>query len=353
MSEEASPSLCLDWGIFERNVTTIVSHLSSMGKRWRPHVKSHGSGQIAGYLIEHGATGVTVATLGQARTMSNAGIRSILLTTPLGRPSDWRELGDLQENGEVLGTIDSLDHLALIEAAAPSRRIPLVVEVDLGLQRTGTRSIEAAMELAEAISSSASTRFVGFMGYEGQVFRLWPEAVKQAGYLEAIDRLSAAVDEGRRIGLDVTIVTGGGTGSLFLDPDSVFDESQAGGGVFMDQTYRDDFHVPHLEPALFIDSTVVAVHPPYTVVIDAGFKMFGVSRNLPTPTKAGISVGAVSAHSSMIVGEVGDLRVGSSVRLLPGYSDATLHGSHQLLVDGRNGTILLHHAGPDWLEQKT
>src|SRR5690606_21042617 len=104
----------------------------------------------AAYLLDHGATGVTVATLPQARMMIESGIRSVLLTTPVGIQDEWIDVGDLQDRGEVIVAIDSLQHLAALTDAAPQGRIPLLVELDLGLSRTGVRSVEAALELAIA-----------------------------------------------------------------------------------------------------------------------------------------------------------------------------------------------------------
>lgn len=345
MDLDESPSLHLDWRVFERNIADISSHLQSNRIRWRPHIKSHSSGLIARHLVDSGAVGVTVATLGQARIMVESGIESVLLTTPLARLTDWHRLDDLQSKAEVLVTIDAYDQLSLMRDARPRRPIPVVIELDLGLNRTGTRSITEALELARLVSRERTAHLAGFMGYEGHVFRLWPLETKRLAHQTAMARLASLVSEARREGLDFELVTGSGSGSLFLDSsESPINESQAGGGAFMDMTYLEDFHVPRLQPALFINSTVVATHPPATAIIDAGFKAFGASRRLPAPQGSSWQIGPVSAHMSVLTGDVASLKVGSRVSLIPGYSDAAMQGFTELIVDHTKDRIPLRAA---------
>lgn len=339
---EDSPRLTLDWNTFVENVEAMAGHLDRGRIAWRPHVKSHCSGPLARFLVSRGAVGVTVATLAQASAMISGGISSVLLTTPMGRPQDWATISELQEQSELVTAIDSSDHLELIERAAVSSPIPVVVELDLGLGRTGVRGVDTALALAKDASRSNRAKFVGFMGYEGKVFRTWPQTDKQREFEAAMNQLAELVQAAETAGIEVPLVTGGGTGSLFMDPaQSPMTESQAGGGVFMDQTYLDDFHVDRLRPALFVDTTVIAVHGPNRVVVDAGFKTFGVSRRVPTAYGRELVVDSLSAHMSTMSGDTGGLQVGSSVRLLPGYSDATTQAFTHIVTDGPDSPIPL------------
>ena len=79
-----TPFLVLDLEAFERNVAQMAhTILTQGGKRWRPHVKAIRAPALAHRLVAAGASGVTCATLGEAQTMVDSGIRDVLIASPV------------------------------------------------------------------------------------------------------------------------------------------------------------------------------------------------------------------------------------------------------------------------------
>ena len=91
-------------------------------------------------------------------------------------------------------TVDHPDHVAPLGQAAEAAgvRIGVLVDVDLGMKRTGVQTIEAAVDLARKVAATAALRFDGLMGYEGHTLMI-PDPVEKRSAIEgAIGRLLEA-----------------------------------------------------------------------------------------------------------------------------------------------------------------
>ena len=142
-----APFLALDLDAFERNVGHLADTIVVQGgKRWRPHTKAIRSPGIALRLQAAGAHGVTCATVWEAQTMVDAGIRDVLIASQVVAPSALRKLAELNHTARVIAAIDAPVHIDLLRSAAAAAGvvIPVVIEVDIGLQRAGVASGLAA-----------------------------------------------------------------------------------------------------------------------------------------------------------------------------------------------------------------
>jgi D-serine deaminase-like pyridoxal phosphate-dependent protein len=339
-----TPVPLVDLDSFERNAETIATFLAERGLAWRPHMKAHKSPRLAQLQIDHGAIGVTCAKISEAEVMVQAGIGHVLVANHLATPAKWNRAAALQAGAEVIVCVDCADHLRLAAAAAAAAatEIPLLIEVDLGMNRTGVQSSADALALAAAIEALPGLRLAGVMGYEGHLLTVWPEADKRAQCLAAVQQLTEVARALQAAGHRVDIVSSGGTGSFQLTADVPgLTEIQAGGGCFLDRFYVENCHVdPRLEQALTVLSTVVSNQAPGRAIIDAGFKACGNLAGFDLPLvlgHAGVTVLALSAeHGILGVGE--PLAVGTSVQLVPGYSDAMLV-MHDFMIGHRDGVI--------------
>ena len=79
----ATPSLCLDLDIMQRNMATMQAVANRYKKGLRPHMKAHKSGQIGAMQREAGALGISCTTAKEAMVAAEAGLTGILITTPI------------------------------------------------------------------------------------------------------------------------------------------------------------------------------------------------------------------------------------------------------------------------------
>ena len=86
VSELPTPALVLDKAALQRNIAKMATFLSSRGKGFRPHAKTHKCPLICHEQLKAGAVGVCVAKVGEAVALVQAGVEKILITSPVTTP---------------------------------------------------------------------------------------------------------------------------------------------------------------------------------------------------------------------------------------------------------------------------
>ena len=117
-------------------------------------------------------------------------------------------------------------------------------------------------------------------------------------------------------------------------------EVQAGGGIFMDAKYREEFHVDKLQIALRAVTTVTS-HRPEQIVTDAGFKTISAHHGSPIVlSHENISLQYLSAeHGVYSVSQDSPLpALGERLELALGYTDSTTV-LHDRIFGVRSGTV--------------
>ncbi len=78
-----TPALLLDSSALERNVTAMAEKVRRLGARLRPHVKTHKCIEVGQLQRRHGAHGITVATIVEAKDFADHGFDDITWAVPL------------------------------------------------------------------------------------------------------------------------------------------------------------------------------------------------------------------------------------------------------------------------------
>ena len=235
-SEILTPALLLDLDAFEANLARMMDRVKSSGKALRPHAKAHKCVEIAKRQLAAGACGVCVATLAEAELMSSAGISGILLTSPVADPAKMARVVDT-------GAMVAVDHVQQVEwyqeaAQAAGRQLDMLIDLDVGDHRTGARSTEQAVEIAEAIVRSSHLNLRGLQGYSAKGSHLAGEEGQRLSR-ETWAHAAEVRDALTRKGIAIDIVSGGSTGTWQIDTaNPEITEMQAGSFVLMDLEYR-------------------------------------------------------------------------------------------------------------------
>ena len=338
-----TPVLLLDLDRFESNVQHMAAYCRDNGKEWRPHSKAHKSPAIAHIELANGACGITCAKLSEAEWMVAHGVPSILLANQIVSPAKFAALACLQHQAEVIAAVDNIAVVEPMAAAAIDEgvRIPVVVEIDIGMKRVGVEPGPPLLALSKTISDQPGLAFKGLMGYEGHVLKCWPLQAKKKACYQALDILVESRNLLEDNGIQVEIVSAGGTGSYELSAlhDGVT-ELQAGGGVFMDAMYRRTCHVEALTPALTVLTTVTS-RAADRVVVDAGFKTLSSGHQPPEVLgRDDLRLRGLSAEHGIFdiaEGQAGPT-LGERIELLVGYSDSTTF-LHNYFVAVRKGRV--------------
>jgi len=325
----ATPALILDLNAFEHNLKTMARLCKRAGVALRPHAKSHKSVEIARRQIAAGAIGISVATVREAAVMVEAGLPGVLLTTPVvgdikldivrglaGRSKDFMVVVD------TLAGVEALEH--------GGRKLTVLVDLDIGMTRTGVPDVAGALVLIRRVQSSKVLKLAGVQAYSGMVQHITLPADREKVYGVELRHLQAVLKAAdTELGYKPDIVTGGGTGSFEIDRRAgLFTECQCGSYVFMDVEYEDvqllSTGPNPFKTALFVQCTVISNNHSTSPTTDGGFKTFSMDGPMPRLAR-GASAQAVYKYFGDEFGKVpGEkLKLGAKVELVTPHCDPT------------------------------
>ena len=328
----ATPALLLDLSVAERNIAEMARRVDGLPAALRPHAKIHKSPSLGRIQIEAGAIGLTTATVWEAAAMVDGGLDDVLIANQTVGPVRSAELARIGGLGRVIAAVDGEANARELSDAArrAGSRIDVLVEVDVGLHRAGTRSVQEAVDLAACIRRLPGLRLQGLLGYEGHCM-LEPDRGVRIEKAHAANRaLVEVADAFERSGIDTTIVAAGGLGTWDITgANPRITEIHAGSYVFGDAFHQN--LVPGFEPALTVLATVTARHGGIAV-LDCGRKSIGIDRAAPAVVSGDGAVrhehGEHFIHEEHTVLDVPpgpSPAVGDHVELMPGYAPTTVN----------------------------
>ncbi len=283
-----TPALIIDLAVLERNIARMADFATRSGLQVRPHAKSHKCVEIARRQLAAGAVGISCATLDEVASMVGGGVQGLLLTSPIaGKPKLAQLAQLLRQDASIMVVIDDPDGVRDLVALSGElgARIRVLVDIDVGQQRTGCRTVDSALALAKQIHGCAGLEFCGLQAYAGHIQHIVARTERLAAATAVAERIRALCTSLKEVRIEPRIVTGAGTGSAEIDAIlGVYTELQPGSYVFMDADY---LRIEGLEagyaPSLFVDTTVVSTRWDDHVTTDAGTKAFALNGPPPVP----------------------------------------------------------------------
>ncbi len=329
LDEIDTPALVLDLDAFEANLDRMAALLEGTGVRLRAHAKTHKSPVIAHLQMARGAVGQCVQKVGEAEALAWGGVPDILVTNQVVGATKLARLAALAKITQVAVCADDARQVAAIEAAAEAAgvRLPVLVEIDVGMGRCGTAAGPDAVVLAKHIAASRHLRFGGLQAYHGSAQHTRAPADRAAAIPDAADRTPRTMEQLRQQGLECPIIGGAGTGTFALEVASgVYNEVQCGSYAFMDADYARNQDAPEFRQALFVLATVMSTATPGVAVVDAGLKALAVDSGLPLLwERPGVRyVGASDEHGKLACEPGAVPELGEKLRLVPGHCDPTV-----------------------------
>lgn len=208
-----TPALVFDLDVIERNIAEMAEVARSSGVRLRPHAKTHKSPFIARMQVAAGAHGITVAKLGEAEVMVDAGLDDVLIAYPLVGRAKLERLRALLERAAISVSLDAVEVAEGIGAVGIDigRSVPVLVEVDTGHHRMGLPPGERSVALADAIARVPGVEVIGLLTHAGHAYEATePAELRRIARSEALD-LIRTVELCRDEGLELREVSIGST----------------------------------------------------------------------------------------------------------------------------------------------
>lgn len=315
-----TPALYVDLDALERNIARMQEQCREWRVDLRPHVKTHKIPEIAQMQLDAGAIGITVAKIGEAEVLPGD---DVLVAYPLVKTKLPR-LRELAKKRRVKVAVDS------VAIARDLTGIETLVEIDVGVGRTGAQTPEQAVEIARAC-----TNFQGIF--------YWPSWLDDEGFRAACTKIDAVLNALSKTGFEAKIVSGGSTPAASktpLVPQTT--EIRPGTYVFYDASSLEGNLCAESDCALRVLTSVVSTSVPGQCVIDAGSKTLSSDQTVGSgtyghfigrewiPRKLNEEHGYVEIHSRA--------RVGEKVWLVPSHVCPTVN-LHDEIWYGRDGKV--------------
>jgi D-serine deaminase-like pyridoxal phosphate-dependent protein len=347
-----TPEVVIDLGRVRGNINRAAATAAEHGVALRPHVKTHKLPPIAALQIEAGAVGIQVAKLGEAEVFAGAGLTDIFIGYPLVGVRKVARLMELLESGPARISVaaDALEVVIPIAKAAASagHTVPVMIEVDTGLQRLGVLPGRPAVELASRLAELDGVEVVGLFTHEGHVYtqaRSMDE--KRVLTRAACTALTDTAELVRASGIPLTTVSVGSSGTFrFAVECPNITEIRPGTYVFNDLSQLLQGAATPDDLAAFVVATVVGRPEATRAVIDAGSKVLTSDRLLTVDPAStfGAVAGYPGAHVVRLSEEHGllefplptDVRIGDRVAIVPNHICPVINlaDSVSVVVDG-------------------
>ena len=341
LREIDTPALLLDLDAMERNLSRMARFFSAGPTKLRPHYKNHKCPVLARRQMDAGAIGMTCATLSEAEAVIANGITDILISSELAGDRKIARFMDLARQADVKAVVDNPKAVAALGAACRAKgyRPGVLVNVNVGQNRTGVKPVEPVLEVArKVLAEGLSLR--GLMGYEGHVAHQVEGPEKESAYDLAMGTLMKCRCLLEQNGIPVEIVSTGGTGTHHLTPRFPgITEFQAGSYLVMDTEYTNTCQ--DFERALTVLGTVISKAEGERVVVDAGLKSISGEHGIPVVKgRDGLRLRRLNAEHGII--DILDpsvpVEVGDVIEIWVYYSDATVN-LHERMYGIRNGKV--------------
>ena len=310
LANYAKPQAFVDMDAFDANLAALLKRAQGMPIRVAsksvrcPDLLRYAlefSEQFQGLLCFHGLEAVVLA---------QQGFTDLLVAYPT---TDAHVLNtvcqQIARGGDITLMVDSPQQAAIIADIARNNNVvvPLCMDVDMsmhlpklnfGVYRSPVRTVETALALYQTIAVNTHVRLTGVMGYEAQVAGV-PDKVpgqgaknhlihylKQRSIKQLHQRRQAIVTALKDAGAELTLVNGGGTGSLESTiQDTSVTEVAAGSGLYSPTLFDNYRAFKHQAALLFVLEVCRQPSPEVVTCLGGGYVASGAAGKdkLPVP----------------------------------------------------------------------
>jgi D-serine deaminase-like pyridoxal phosphate-dependent protein len=347
-----TPVLVADLPTVERNIGAMAGFARGAGVALRPHVKTHKTPALAHMQLAAGARGVTVAKLGEAEVMADAGITDILVCYPIIGRQKLERLAHLARRARLTVALDSVEVAAGLSETARRYgvRFDIYLEVDSGLNRCGLPPGAPVADLARRVARLDGITITGVCTHAGHAIRAASFEERDAVARYEGECVVATRQQVEAAGVPVQEVSVGSSATVRVSgrvPGVT--EIRPGTYVFNDFVQMTAGSCTEAECGLTVLSTVVSRPAPDRAIVDAGSKC--LSSDFYRTTDRVLGYGYLKGSGGTLVARLSEehgvvltadgsprLAIGDRVEIIPNHACAALN-LFDTLVGVRDGEV--------------
>jgi len=349
-----TPSLLIDYNQVTDNLKRMQGYANDQNIALRPHTKTHKMPSLAHLQLKTGATGISVAKVGEAEVMAKSGITDIFIANEIVGESKLNRILDLGETIDISFGIDSIAQVKMIQGVFSKSKKPakVLIEIEVGEERSGIVTKETFKELLLYLKKCKHIHLKGLFSHDGHSY-----SAKDLNDLECIHfksqmRTLEFVDIAKSMGFEIDTVSIGSTPPL-MHGFSILDgitEIRPGTYIFMDASQSNAYGNKERCAATIL-ATVMSKPTEERVILDVGAKgLTTQTRNKGLCTTTGL--GLIKGFNNVTIYNVFDehaiiyskifsnsVNVGDKVEIIPNHICPVVN-LHETAYFVQNGDVI-------------
>ena len=269
INELDSPALVVFPERVKHNIQLAIDMIGDVD-RLRPHIKTNKSPEVAKLMLNAGITKFKCATIAEAEMLAQCNAPDVLLAyQPLGPKlnrfvslvkkypaTKFSCLTDNISAANEQASVFNSDHLI----------VPVFIDLNVGMNRTGISPGEKAIELAKHCSILKGVSLTGLHAYDGHIRDVDFEMKKQK-----CDEAFASVQNlNEKLKLPTIVMGGSPAFSVHCKRKDI--ECSPGTFVYWDKGYADLCPEQKFLPAIVLVTRIISLPSPNKICTDLGHK---------------------------------------------------------------------------------
>ena len=270
-----SPSLVVYLAQVQQNIERAIAVVDGEVSRLRPHAKTHKTAEIINMERDAGILKHKCATLREAEMLAQNGIADIVIAYQMVGPNINRfvSLQRTYPDADFKVVVDHSEAVTALSAAVARSglTVKVMLDLDVGMHRTGIPVGDAAVDLYAQIQVAAGLQPGGLHVYDGHIH---DEDVteRQASCNKSLAQVEEMQDRLSAKGFEVPLVVMGGTPTFPIYAKTPGVEASPGTFIFHDYGYTTLFPDLGFTPAALLLSRVISIPTSNRITLDLGHK---------------------------------------------------------------------------------
>src|SRR6478672_4296094 len=256
------------------NIQTAISMVADVS-RLRPHVKTNKSAEATQLMLDAGIIKFKCATIAEAEMLGMIKAPDVVLAyQPLGPKLDrFIELvKKFTSTKYSCLTYNTSAAKEQADAFAANRlEIPVYVDLNVGMNRTGIIPGESAMELCRFVSSAKGIKLAGLHAYDGHI-RNKDLAMRTKECDEAFAMIEMLKQELLKTGVSISNIIVGGSPTFPIHAKRKNVECSPGTFIYWDKGYTDLCPEQDFLTAAVLVTRIISLPSPTRICTDLGHK---------------------------------------------------------------------------------
>ena len=277
-----SPALVVYPERVKENIRIIKTMIDDVS-RLRPHIKTHKSKEVCELLLQEGITKFKCATIAEAELLGSCSAPDVLLAyQPVGpKLKRFIKLIEAFPSTRFSCLIDNATSAESFSSAAtePGVTIPLFVDLNAGMNRTGILPGDAAVQLYETAAGMNGLKPSGFHIYDGHIRHA--ELIKRKEESDVVfDKVQEMKTQLIEKGFEEPIIVAGGTPTFPIHAARKNVECSPGTFVYWDAGYLSNYTEQSFLPAALVITRIISMPGPTKLCMDLGHKAVAAENEL-------------------------------------------------------------------------